>query len=51
MLLLSETAVLQYKCDNFYHTEADGGIPDGVIVKACCRGLSSPEGGDLFASV
>ena len=24
--VLSETAVLQYKCDNFYHTEADGGF-------------------------
>ena len=24
--VLSETAVFQYKCDNFYHREADGGI-------------------------
>ena len=24
--VLSETAVFQYKCDNFYHPEADGGI-------------------------
>lgn len=24
--VLSETAVYQYKCDNFYHPEADGGI-------------------------
>ena len=24
--VLSETAVFQYKCDNFYHSEADGGI-------------------------
>ena len=24
--VLSETAVFQYKCDNFYHAEADGGI-------------------------
>ena len=24
--VLSETAVLQYKCDEFYHPEADGGI-------------------------
>ena len=24
--LLSETAIFQYKCDNFYHPEADGGI-------------------------
>ena len=24
--VLSETAVLKYKCDNFYHHEADGGI-------------------------
>ena len=24
--MLSETAVFQYKCDNFYHPEADGGI-------------------------
>lgn len=24
--VLSETAVFQYKCDNFYHTEADGGF-------------------------
>lgn len=24
--VLSETAVFQYKCDEFYHTEADGGI-------------------------
>ena len=23
--VLSETAVFQYKCDNFYHPEADGG--------------------------
>jgi dTDP-4-dehydrorhamnose 3,5-epimerase len=24
--VLSETAVFQYKCDEFYHPEADGGI-------------------------
>ena len=24
--VLTETAVFQYKCDNFYHPEADGGI-------------------------
>ena len=24
--MLSETAIFQYKCDNFYHPEADGGI-------------------------
>ena len=24
--VLSETAIFTYKCDNFYHTEADGGI-------------------------
>ena len=24
--VLSETAIIQYKCDNFYHPEADGGI-------------------------
>lgn len=24
--VLSETAVFQYKCDNFYHPEAEGGI-------------------------
>ena len=24
--VLSELAVFQYKCDNFYHPEADGGI-------------------------
>ena len=24
--VLSQTAVFQYKCDNFYHPEADGGI-------------------------
>lgn len=24
--VLSETAVFQYKCDNFYHPEADGGV-------------------------
>ena len=24
--VLSETAVFQYKCDNFYHPETDGGI-------------------------
>ena len=24
--VLSDTAVFQYKCDNFYHPEADGGI-------------------------
>lgn len=24
--ILSETAIFQYKCDNFYHPEADGGI-------------------------
>ena len=53
--VLSETAVLQYKCDNFYHTEADGGIPDGVsIVKACkwIKAKSQPKeriaGWDLF---
>ena len=26
LAVLSETAVFQYKCDNFYHPEADGGI-------------------------
>lgn len=25
-VVLSDVAVFQYKCDNFYHTEADGGI-------------------------
>lgn len=25
-VVLSETAVFQYKCDNFYHPECDGGI-------------------------
>ena len=25
-VVLSETAVFQYKCDEFYHPEADGGI-------------------------
>lgn len=25
-VVLSETAIFQYKCDNFYHPEADGGI-------------------------
>ena len=31
--VLSETAVFQYKCDNFYHPEADGGISikDGTL--------------------
>lgn len=24
--VLSETAIFQYKCDNFYHPEADGGV-------------------------
>ena len=24
--VLSETAIFQYKCDEFYHPEADGGI-------------------------
>ena len=24
--VLSETAVFQYKCDEFYHPEADGGV-------------------------
>ena len=24
--VLSETAIFQYKCENFYHPEADGGI-------------------------
>ena len=24
--VLSETAILSYKCDNFYHPEADGGL-------------------------
>ena len=24
--VLSDVAVFQYKCDNFYHPEADGGI-------------------------
>ena len=24
--VLSETVIFQYKCDNFYHPEADGGI-------------------------
>ena len=26
LAVLSETAVFQYKCDEFYHPEADGGI-------------------------
>ena len=53
--VLSETAVFHYKCDNFYHPEADGGIPDGVsIVKACkwIKAKSQPKeriaGWDLF---
>ena len=25
-VVLTETAVFQYKCDEFYHPEADGGI-------------------------
>jgi dTDP-4-dehydrorhamnose 3,5-epimerase len=25
-VVLSDTAIFQYKCDNFYHPEADGGI-------------------------
>ena len=25
-VVLSETAIFQYKCDEFYHPEADGGI-------------------------
>ena len=25
-VVLSETAIFQYKCDDFYHPEADGGI-------------------------
>ena len=25
-VVLSDVAVFQYKCDNFYHPEADGGI-------------------------
>ena len=29
--VLSETAVFQYKCDNFYHPEADGGSPSLMI--------------------
>lgn len=31
--VLSESAVFQYKCDNFYHPEADGGISimDGTL--------------------
>jgi dTDP-4-dehydrorhamnose 3,5-epimerase len=24
--VLSETAIFSYKCDNFYHPEADGGV-------------------------
>ncbi len=24
--VLSDIAIVQYKCDNYYHTEADGGI-------------------------
>ena len=53
--VLSDTAVFQYNCDNFYHTEVDGGIPDGVsIVKACkwIKAKSQPKeriaGWDLF---
>ena len=30
--VLSETAVFQYKCDNFYHPEADGGISVLMLV-------------------
>lgn len=26
LVVLSKTAVFQYKCDNFYHPEADGGF-------------------------
>ena len=29
--VLSETAVFQYKCDNFYHPEADGGSLSWMI--------------------
>jgi dTDP-4-dehydrorhamnose 3,5-epimerase len=31
--VLSQTAVFQYKCDEFYHPEADGGISilDGLL--------------------
>ena len=31
--VLSETAVFQYKCDEFYHPEADGGIKLGNVQK------------------
>ncbi len=32
--VLSETAVFQYKCDEFYHPEADGGI--SIIDESLC---------------
>ena len=32
--VLSETAVFQYKCDNFYHPEADGGI--SILDESLC---------------
>ena len=32
--VLSETAVFQYKCDNFYHPEADGGI--SIVDESLC---------------
>ncbi len=32
--VLSETAVFQYKCDEFYHPEADGGI--SIMDKSFC---------------
>ena len=36
--VLSDVAVFQYKCDNFYHPEADGGISilDGSLGIDCC---------------
>ena len=37
--VLSETAVFQYKCDEFYHPEADGGISIVMIVLVLIGGF------------
>ena len=41
--VLSETAVFQYKCDNFYHPEADGVVSVFSTTPLALIGKSQPS--------
>lgn len=45
--VLSETAVFQYKCDEFYHPEADGGI--SILDESLCIDWRIPTGKALLS--